>query len=90
MRRSAVGVGMLIGLVVGGAAGAALGIWVAWSRPGGESAPLLFGVFLAGVGLVFGAVVASCFNLANHVLGRRTIPPDGPEADYREPTDAPP
>jgi hypothetical protein len=78
---------MLVGLLVGGAAGAAFG-WLA-SRPGGELAPLVFGVFLAGVGLVFGAVVASFINLANYLLGRRTIPADGPEADYREPTDPP-
>jgi hypothetical protein len=90
MPRSAIGIGMLVGLFVGGAAGAVFGFWVAWTRPGDESAPLLFGIFLAGVGLVVGAVVASVFSLADHLLGRRTIPSDGPEADYREPTDAPP
>jgi hypothetical protein len=89
MPRSAVGVGMLVGLLVGGATGAVAGTWLASARPGGESAPLLMGAFLAGVGLVFGAVVASVINLVNVLIGRRAVPLDGPEADYREPTDPP-
>jgi hypothetical protein len=82
--RSALGIGMVVGLLVGGTAGAVVGAWLASSRPGGESAPLLLGTFLGGLGLVVGAVVASCYNLARHLVGRRAVPPDGPEADYRD------
>lgn len=84
MPRSPVGIGMLVGLLLGGLAGAALGLWLAGSRPGGEVAPLLLGAFLSGFGLICGAVMGAVFALANRLLGQRPVRPGTPEADYRE------
>ena len=84
MPRSAIGIGMVVGLLVGGAAGLAAGLWLASSRPVGELAVLVAGGLLAAFGLVLGAVIGAAVTLGKH-LGRRAGRPDGPEADYREP-----
>lgn len=84
MPRSAVGIGMLVGLLVGGLAGAAFGVWLAAARPGGEAAPFLLGTVFAGFGLIGGAVLGAVVALANRLLGYRPIRPNTPEADYRE------
>ena len=51
---------------------------------GGRSWPVL-GAFLGSLGLVVGAVTGAVIDLANHLLGRKAVRPDTPEADYREP-----
>jgi hypothetical protein len=85
MPRSAIGIGMLIGLLVGGAAGAGAGIFLVKPVPGGGSMPFVLGSFLALLGLSAGAVVRAVYSLAVTIIGRRPVRPDGPEADYREP-----
>ena len=85
MPRSAVGVGRVVGLLVGGAAGLVAGLGVAGARPGGESAVLVVGGLLAVFGLVVGAMTGAAVTLASHLLGRRPVRPDTPEADYRDP-----
>jgi hypothetical protein len=82
--RSAVGIGMVVGLLLGGAAGLAAGLRVAGARPGGESAVLVVGGLLAVFGLVLGAMTGAAVTLGQH-LSRRRVKPDTPEADYREP-----
>jgi glycerol uptake facilitator-like aquaporin len=75
---------MVVGLLVGGAAGLAAGLWVASSRPGAESAVLVAGGLLAAIGLVLGATTGAAVTLGRY-LGRRPGRADGPEADYRDP-----
>ena len=84
MSRSAVGVGMQVGLLVGGAVGLAAGLRVAATRPGGESAVLVVGGLVAALGMILGATIGAAVTLGKY-LSRRPGPPDGPAADYREP-----
>jgi hypothetical protein len=87
--RSAIGIGILVGLLVGGVAGAIAGIWLARPLPGGRSLPFVLGSSGALLGTVFGAILGAFYNLANRLIGGRPVPPDGPEADYRDLVDPP-
>lgn len=89
MPRSAIGVGMVVGLLVGGVAGAAIGLWLAGPVPLLGYLPFVLGLFAGFFGLICGAVVGAVYNLAVNLIGRRPVPPDGPEADYRDLADPP-
>jgi hypothetical protein len=89
MPRSAIGIGMLIGLLVGGVAGAAVGIWLAGSAPFLGHLPFVLGLFPAFFGMICGAVVGAVYSIAVNLIGRRPTPPDGPDADYRGVADPP-
>lgn len=89
MPRSAIGIGMVIGLLAGGVVGAAVGLLLASRAPFLGYLPFALGVFAAFSGMVFGATVGAFYNLAVNLSGRRQVPPDGPEADYRDLVDPP-
>jgi len=89
MPRSAIGIGMLVGLLVGGVTGAAAGILLAGPAPFLGHLPFVLGMFAAFFGMVCGAVVGAVYALAANLIGRRPVPPDGPEADYQELADPP-
>jgi len=83
MPRSPIGLGLFVGAVLGFVFG-----FVAGRGQPGESGVmgLVWGVFLSACGLIAGGVVGAAYHLAVRLMAQGPVPPDGPEADYRDPS----
>ena len=84
MPRSPIGIGVVIGAALGLVLGVAVVLWFDLGGSEVLRAVLSAGIFFAGVGLVFGAVVGAFVQLVTVLSAPGKTPTEGPEADYHD------